>query len=67
MRFNFWSILSLVLLVVGILFYFGMGIAHSSWTDLGVYSLSIALVGFGLFGFLAVQARAAQAEEMGSA
>ncbi|MHB8585097.1 MAG: hypothetical protein ACYDDF_04590 [Thermoplasmatota archaeon] len=53
MRFNFWTALSILLFVVGVVFYLGMGLTRGRWTDLGVYSLSIALVGFGVFGFMA--------------
>jgi len=34
-------------LLLGLVFYFWYGILHTAWIDVGVYSVSIALVGFG--------------------
>ena len=34
-------------LLLGFVFYFWYGILHSGWIDVGVYSVSIALIGFG--------------------
>ncbi len=34
-------------LLLGLVFYFWYGIQHTAWIDVGVYSVSIALVGFG--------------------
>jgi hypothetical protein len=34
-------------LLLGIIFYFWYGIQHAAWIDVGAYSVTIALVGFG--------------------
>lgn len=52
MRFNGWTILSLLLLLVGIGFWLYMGLTYGNWTDVGVYAVGIVLVGFGLAGAL---------------
>jgi hypothetical protein len=58
-RFNVWAILSVVLLVLGVAFYLAMGSGllagdHvARWTDIGVYSVTVVFVGFGLFGLWA--------------
>ena len=41
-----------LLLMMGVGLYIGWGILYNVWLDLGVYSLSIILIGFGLTGFL---------------
>ncbi|MEM2899720.1 MAG: hypothetical protein QXT63_02925 [Thermoplasmata archaeon] len=38
------------LLVLGVAFYFGWSAAYSAWTDIGVYAVSVMLIGFGAFG-----------------
>ena len=38
------------LTILGVLFYFVWGIAWGGWTDIGVYSITILLLGFGLVG-----------------
>ena len=38
------------LTILGVLFYFAWGIAYSGWVDIGVYSITILLLGFGLVG-----------------
>lgn len=50
MRFNVWTIVSLVSLVLGVVFYLAMGLGYGSWTDVGVYSVTVVLVGLGLVG-----------------
>jgi len=40
------------LAALGVAFYFGWSLLHGTWTDLGVYSVTIVLVGFGIFGYL---------------
>lgn len=50
MRFNVWTVASLVSLVLGVAFYLTMGLGHGSWTDVGVYSVTVVLVGLGLVG-----------------
>ncbi len=37
---------------LGILFYVVWGVAYGGWFDIGVYSITIVLVGFGLIGIV---------------
>ncbi len=45
-----------LILIAGVLFYLGWGLLYHSrtdgevWTDIGVYSVTVLLVGFGLIG-----------------
>ena len=41
---------SLFVLVVGIIFYVAWSATFNAWTDIGVYAVSIILVGFGALG-----------------
>ncbi len=50
MRSNPWFWFSIVLAVLGVIFYAVMGLAHGAWTDVGVYSITVILVGFGGVG-----------------
>lgn len=53
MRLNAWTVLSLLLLLAGVGFYLAMGLSYGNWTDIGVYSVTIVLLGFGAFGLMA--------------
>tara|TARA_B100001142_G_scaffold206958_1_gene205110 strand:+ start:1387 stop:1968 length:582 start_codon:yes stop_codon:yes gene_type:complete len=48
--FGAWSLL------LGVVFYFFYGIAYTGWIDVGVYSMSIALIAFGLALLMAANA-----------
>lgn len=61
MRFNAWTALSLLVLLLGLGFWLYMGLNYDNWTDVGVYSVGITLVGFGLAGALASMGRRAVA------
>ena len=61
MRFTAWTGLSLLVLLLGVGFWLYMGLNHGNWTDIGVYSVGIVLVGFGVAGMLASLARRAPA------
>jgi hypothetical protein len=52
MRFNGWTLLSLVLLILGIAFWVYMGATYDNWTDVGVYAVGVTLIGFGIVGTL---------------
>ena len=52
MKFTGWTLLSLALLVLGVAFWAWMGTTYGNWTDVGVYSIGVTLVGFGLVGTL---------------
>jgi len=63
MRFTLWTVLSLVFVVVGVAFWVWMGTTYDNWTDVGVYSIGVTLVGFGLIGtFVSLLAPARPAE-----
>jgi hypothetical protein len=51
-NFNWKTIASFLVLLAGILFYLYWGITYDVWTDIGIYSITIILVLFGLFGVL---------------
>ena len=50
MRFTLWTALSLLLVVIGVAFWSWMGSTYDNWKDVGVYSIGVTLVGFGLVG-----------------
>lgn len=50
MKLNGWTILSLVLLLLGVAFWVYMGTTYDNWTDVGVYAVGITLIGFGIVG-----------------
>ncbi len=45
-------ILSWILVAIGAVFYFAWGFLYDVWTDIGQYSLTVTLIGFGLLGAL---------------
>ena len=49
---NVFTIISLLLLISGVSFYLYWGTTYGVWVDIGVYSLTIVLVLFGVFGLL---------------
>jgi hypothetical protein len=46
------TVLGLLLLVSGVIFYVGWSAYYGAWTDIGVYSLSIILIVSGVLGIL---------------
>lgn len=52
MKFTGWTVLSLALLLLGVAFWAYMGATYDNWGDVGVYSVGITLIGFGLIGTL---------------
>lgn len=61
MRFTGWTALSLVVLLLGVGFWLYMGLNYNNWGDIGVYSVGIVLVGFGVAGLLVSMGRRAPA------
>lgn len=53
MRFNAWTALSLLVLLLGVGFWLYMGTTYNNWSDVGVYSVGIVLIGLGVAGTLA--------------
>ena len=52
MKPNGWTLFSVLLLVLGVAFWAWMGTTYGNWADVGVYSVGVTLVGFGLLGTL---------------
>lgn len=46
------ALLCALLAAAGIAFYFSWSVVHGTWTDLGVYSVSVVLIAFGIVGFI---------------
>ena len=51
-NYNYKTILSLLSLIAGILFYIYWGVTYGVWADIGIYSITIVLVLGGIFGTL---------------
>jgi hypothetical protein len=51
-NFNFYTIVSILALLAGILFYIYWGTRYGVWYDIGIYSVVIILVMFGIIGIL---------------
>jgi len=46
------TVIALLILIAGIIFYIGWSLHYDAWTNIGVYSLTIVLVVFGFLGLL---------------
>jgi hypothetical protein len=51
-RWNAKSVVSMLVLAIGAIFYIAWGAFYGVWTDIGVYSLAIVMVAFGAAGLL---------------
>jgi len=51
-NFNFYTILSILFLLAGLLFYIYWGTRYGVWYDIGIYSIVIVLVIAGIIGIL---------------
>ena len=51
-NFNAYTVLSLLVLIVGIGSYVAWGLTYGVWIDIGVYALTIVFVLSGIFGTL---------------
>ena len=51
-NFNIYSILALLMIIGGIVFYFIWGMRYNVWTDIGIYSITSVLVLGGFLGFI---------------
>ena len=47
---NAYTIVALIVLIAGLLFYITWGLRYGVWADIGIYSLTIVLVLGGLLG-----------------
>jgi hypothetical protein len=51
-KYNYKTVLSLLLLLAGILFYIYWGLTYGVWANIGIYSITIVFVLAGLFGMI---------------
>jgi hypothetical protein len=51
-NFNFYTAVSILLLLAGILFYIYWGTRYGVWYDIGIYSITIVLVIWGIVGII---------------
>jgi len=51
-NFNVYSLLALLMLIGGIVFYIIWGIRYNVWADIGIYSITSLLVLAGLIGLI---------------
>ena len=51
-NYNYVTIMSILLLLGGILFYFYWGLKYNVWYDVGIYSITSILILSGIFGAL---------------
>ena len=51
-NFNVFTILSILALLAGILFYIGWGIYYGVWYDIGIYSFTIVFIISGIIGLI---------------
>jgi len=51
-KYNYKTVLSILLVLAGILFYIYWGIRYGVWVDIGIYSVTIVFVLGGLLGFI---------------
>jgi hypothetical protein len=49
---NVKSVLSLIAIIIGILFYLLWGITYNIWADVGIYSVSAIFIVLGVLGLL---------------
>jgi len=51
-KFNIYTLISILLLLAGILFYIYWGLRYNEWADIGPYALSIVLIIPGIIGII---------------
>jgi hypothetical protein len=51
-NFNIFTIISILFLIAGIIFYIYWGSRYSVWSDIGIYSITIVFVLSGILGTL---------------
>lgn len=47
---NAYTVVALIILIVGLLFYISWGLRYNIWWDVGIYSITIVFVLSGLIG-----------------
>jgi len=51
-NFNWKTLLSLLVIIAGVIFYIYWGTRYGVWADIGIYAIVIVFLLFGIFGFL---------------
>jgi hypothetical protein len=51
-NFSFFTVLSLLMIITGIIHYIYWGIRYGVWAEIGIYSLTIVLVFPGIIGLI---------------
>jgi hypothetical protein len=63
-NFNIFTLLSILLIIIGLAHYIYWGIRYSVWSDIGIYSITIVLVLPGIIGlFLTLMDKKEEKEE----
>ena len=53
LKLNAGMILSMLVLVLGIIFYIAWGLQYHVWADIGIYSITAVMVSLGILGSMA--------------
>ena len=53
LKLNAGLVLSLLVLVLGIIFYVAWGLQYHVWADIGIYSITAVMVSLGILGSMA--------------
>jgi len=51
-KINAGVIISVLSIAAGLIYYIGWNLKYGAWTDVGIYSVTIILVAFGVGGYL---------------
>ena len=51
-NFNMYTILSILFLLAGLIFWITWGLRYDVWTDIGIYSITVVLVIPGIIGII---------------
>ena len=57
MQLNAKSIISILVIAVGLIFYIFWSLTYNAWLDIGIYSVTILFVASGVIGLLISQTR----------
>lgn len=49
-KFNIWTVLSIIFIIAGLLFYISWGVKYGVWYDIGIYSVTILFTIGGVCG-----------------
>ena len=51
-KINVGLVLSIIVAIAGLIYYIGWGIHYHKWADIGIYSITVFLMGIGIIGSL---------------